>query len=169
MCCIEIGCDGVELFRLQDSSGTAAGGLACFGLPRCLTILGPNDFFDALTVFHRATSHQELLMVQGQKKSTAIGTDCDPIDALLHVGDELFQIIERLSIHRVIHPTSFAAIIEQAGILQDLQMERQSGLRALEQASQFTNTVFAALQPFQQVQSRRIGQGMKEGSRFVTF
>jgi hypothetical protein len=62
----------------------------------------------------------------------------------------------------VIDPSSFAPINEQAGILEDLEMEREARLSVIQGILQIADTLLALRQEVEKLEAGFVGQGMKD-------
>jgi hypothetical protein len=78
------------------------------------------------------------------------------------VTDDLGQLAERVGIDRVVHPPSFFAIVQQAGVFEHAKMERQPGLSSIKLVLQLANAPLALLEHLQHGEARFVRERVEK-------
>ena len=98
-------------------------------------------------------------LVQKNSLAGASGLPCTtgPFQAC----DHILQFFERLGIEGIIHPSAFTSIIQQACILECLQMKGEARLRRIKRGHEIAHTLFTLAETFDDPQAGFVGQSMK--------
>jgi len=68
----------------------------------------------------------------------------------------MFQFLDYFRVEGVVHPTSLAPVLQDAGIFQNFEMERETRLPGFKQVGQVTNTLLTLAQAVDDLQPRLI-------------
>jgi hypothetical protein len=105
---------------------------------------------------------QEMLIHLAKKKSVTTFRRAPQFSTLYSQGfHKLLGFFEHLGIQRVIDPSAFSSVSEDACVLQRFQMKRETGLTGRKHIRQITDALLTFAEPLQNLQARLIGQGME--------
>lgn len=92
----------------------------------------------------------------------ARGTDRQGAAARLEPDDGVVDLGEGFGGDAVVHPAALAAILDELGVAQHTQVERQAGLCRIERVLQVADATLAIAQHVEDRQTRGIRQGVEE-------
>ena len=82
----------------------------------------------------------------------------EPCRLHLEIGHELSQLLQRTAVERVVDPSAIPAVRDQASFLEDLQVEREAGLRGIQRIGEITDTLLAPSEEGDEAKSSLVAQ-----------